>query len=217
MRLLIMGKPGAGKGTQAALIIQEFGIPHISTGDMFRAAIQNKTALGLKAQAYIAKGLLVPDEVTIGLVAERLAAPDCREGGFLLDGFPRNIKQAEALEAILERLGQPLDLVLDITVDNKVLIDRITGRRICRNCGATYHIATLPAKKAGVCDVCGGALYQRPDDNEKTVANRFAVYEDNTRPLIDLYKARGIYRAVNGMGAIETVFSDIKAALKEHK
>ena len=174
MNLVLMGLPGAGKGTQAEKIVETYGIPHISTGDMFRAAIKEGTPLGLQAKQYIDRGDLVPDEVTIGIVRERLSKDDC-QNGFLLDGFPRTVAQAEALEAMLTEIGRKLDYVIHIDVRQDVLMERLTGRRICRNCGATYHLVFHPPAQPGVCDKCGGELYQRADDNEATVANRLEV------------------------------------------
>lgn len=208
MNLVLMGLPGAGKGTQAEKIVQEYGIPHISTGDMFRAAIKEGTALGLQAKAYMDRGDLVPDEVTIGIVRERLSKDDC-EKGFLLDGFPRTVAQAEALEAMLAELGRSIDYVINIEVDKALLMERLTGRRICKECGATYHLVFNPPAKLGVCDKCGGELYQRADDNEETVANRLEVNMKQTQPLLDFYRAKGYLRNINGQQEIEQVFADI--------
>ncbi|AEH52198.1 MULTISPECIES: adenylate kinase [Heyndrickxia] len=212
MNLVLMGLPGAGKGTQAEKIIDKYAIPHISTGDMFRAAIKEETELGLKAKSFMDKGELVPDEVTIGIVRERLSKDDCKNG-FLLDGFPRTVAQAEALENILSSLGKRLDYVINIEVDREILTERLTGRRICENCGATYHLVFNPPKTEGVCDKCGGPLYQRPDDNAETVGNRLDVNMKQTRPLLDFYEEKGYLRNVNGQQDIHQVFADIDQLL----
>jgi adenylate kinase len=208
MNLVLMGLPGAGKGTQAEKIVKKYEIPHISTGDMFRAAIKEGTALGLQAKAYIDRGDLVPDEVTIGIVRERLSKDDCQKG-FLLDGFPRTVAQAEALENILAELNRSIDYVINIEVDKGILMERLTGRRICKDCGATYHLVFNPPAQPGVCDKCGGELYQRADDNEETVANRLEVNVKQTKPLLDFYGAKGYLRNINGQQEIDKVFADI--------
>lgn len=187
MRLLIMGRPGAGKGTQAANIKEYYGIPHISTGDMFRAAIKEGTELGKLAKSYMDKGALVPDEVTIGIVKERLLKDDCKKG-FLLDGFPRNVLQAEALDSFMKEQGISLDAVLDVNVDASILIRRIVGRRICKTCGATYHIDFNKPKKEGICDNCGTPLIQRADDTIETAGSRLEVYDKQTAPLLAYYE-----------------------------
>lgn len=207
-----MGLPGAGKGTQAEKIVQKYGIPHISTGDMFRAAIKGETELGLQAKSFMDKGELVPDEVTIGIVRERLSESDC-EKGFLLDGFPRTVPQAEALENILSDLNKKIDFVINIDVDQEILMERLTGRRICKSCGATYHLVFNPPAKEGVCDRCGGELYQRADDNEETVKNRLDVNIKQTKPLLGFYESKGYLRNINGQQEIGNVFSDIDALL----
>lgn len=204
MQLLIMGAPGAGKGTQAAKIVKKYNIPQISTGDMFRAAIKDGTELGKRAKSFMDAGQLVPDEVTIGIVRERLSKDDCKQG-FILDGFPRTLAQAEALTKILDELSTKLTRVLNIHVPSEDLIERAIGRRICKNCGATYHVTFNPTKTADVCDNCGGILYQRADDNEATMKNRLSVYEKSTRPLIDYYKAAGIYSEIDGRQPIDKV------------
>lgn len=214
MNLVLMGLPGAGKGTQAEKIIDKYAIPHISTGDMFRAAIKEETELGLKAKSFMDKGELVPDEVTIGIVRERLSKDDCKNG-FLLDGFPRTVAQAEALENILSSLGKRLDYVINIEVDREILTERLTGRRICENCGATYHLVFNPPKTEGVCDKCGGPLYQRADDNAETVGNRLDVNMKQTRPLLDFYEEKGYLRNVNGQQDIHQVFADIDQLLSQ--
>jgi adenylate kinase len=212
MKLLIMGRPGAGKGTQAVNIREYYNIPHISTGDMFRAAIKNKTALGLEAKSYMDKGALVPDEVTIGIVKARLLEDDCKKG-FLLDGFPRTIAQAEALDAFLKENGIKLDAVLDVNVPAEILVRRMVGRRVCKTCGATYHVEFNPSKVEGVCDNCGSPLIQRADDTEATAKNRLAVYDNQTAPLLDFYKKQNILKTVNGDQPLDKVFDDIKSVL----
>lgn len=204
MQLILMGPPGAGKGTQAAELIKKYGIPQISTGDMFRAAVKEGTELGKKAEACMKSGALVPDEVTIGIVKERLSKADC-EKGFILDGFPRTVEQADALEKILSELGKKLDAVLNIHVPAEDLIERAVGRRICKGCGATYHVKFNAPKAEGKCDNCGGELYQRADDNADTMKNRLSVYEASTRPLIDYYKKAGVYSEIDGRQPINEV------------
>lgn len=208
MNLILMGLPGAGKGTQAEQIVAKYNIPHISTGDMFRAAMKAETELGLQAKSFIDKGALVPDEVTIGIVRERLSQEDCIKG-FLLDGFPRTVAQASALEEIMKDLGKKIDYVLNINVDSGLLLTRLTGRRICKECGATYHLEFNPPAKADVCDKCGGELYQRSDDNEETVANRLDVNIKQTKPLLDFYEELGYLQSINGEQDINKVFADI--------
>ncbi len=213
MHILLMGPPGAGKGTQAANLVKEFAIPHISTGDMFRAAVKEGTELGKQAKACMDSGKLVPDAVTIGIVKERLAKPDC-EKGFILDGFPRTVEQADALSKILPEIGLKLTRVLNINVPAADLIERAVGRRICKKCGATYHIKFNPTKVEGVCDECGGDLYQRADDSEATMKNRLSVYEAQTKPLIDYYQKAGLYTEIDGRQAIDKVTSDLVNVLK---
>jgi adenylate kinase len=212
MKLLIMGRPGAGKGTQAANIKDYYKIPHISTGDMFRAAMKNETKLGLEAKKYMEKGLLVPDEVTIGIVEERLLEDDCKNG-FLLDGFPRTIAQAEALDAFLAKNGVKLDAVLDVNVPAEILVRRMVGRRVCKTCGATFHVEFNAPKVEGICDNCGAKLIQRPDDTEETAVNRLAVYDENTAPLLDFYAKKNLLKTVNGDQPLDKVFDDIKEVL----
>ncbi|WP_110926022.1 adenylate kinase [Bacillus massiliglaciei] len=213
MNLVLMGLPGAGKGTQAEKIVEKYNIPHISTGDMFRAAIKEGTELGLKAKSFMDKGELVPDEVTIGIVRERLSKDDC-EKGFLLDGFPRTVAQAEALEDILAKLDRPINFVINIDVDKEILMERLTGRRICKSCGATYHLVFNPPAKADTCDRCGGDLYQRADDNAETVQNRLEVNLKQTKPLLDFYGEKGYLRNINGQQDINKVFEDVDALLE---
>lgn len=212
MRLILLGPPGAGKGTQASSIVTEYGITHISTGDIFRHNIKNETELGKKVKSYLDKGQLVPDELTIDLVWDRLSKDDCKKG-FLLDGFPRTINQAEALQKGLEERGLKLDKVINIDVDKNILVKRLSGRRVCKNCGETYHIDNKPTLKDGVCDKCSGEVIQRADDNEKTVLDRIEVYEKQTFPLIDFYKNLGLILTVDGTLSIEDVFSQIKESL----
>lgn len=212
MNLVLMGLPGAGKGTQAERIVEEYHIPHISTGDMFRAAMKDETPLGLEAKSYMDKGELVPDEVTIGIVRERLAKDDCQKG-FLLDGFPRTVAQAEALEELLAEMDRQLDYVINIEVDKSILMERLTGRRICKTCGATYHLVFNPPAKEGVCDRCGGELYQRADDNETTVQTRLDVNIQQSQPLITFYEGKGYLRNLDGQQPIEKVFADIEELL----
>lgn len=212
MKLLIMGRPGAGKGTQAVNIKEYYHIPHISTGDMFRAAIKNGTKLGMTAKEYMDQGLLVPDEVTIGIVRERLLEKDC-ENGFLLDGFPRTIHQAEALTAFLRENHIRLDAVLDVDVPAEILVRRMVGRRVCKKCGATYHVEFNPPKTEGICDVCQTALIQRADDTEETAINRLSVYDKQTAPLLDYYSKQNLLKTVNGNQPLDQVFEDIKNVL----
>lgn len=213
MNIILMGPPGAGKGTQAKKIIAEFHIPHISTGDMFREAIKAGTDLGTLAASYINKGLLVPDEVTIGLVKERLMQDDCANG-FLLDGFPRTIPQAEALEKLLEEIHRPITMVIDITADKEVLIRRISGRRVCKTCAAPYHIEFKPSKEPNVCDLCHGPLIQRKDDTVEVLTERLDAYETQTKPLVNFYKERNLLKSVDGLQDIEDVFKDISTLLR---
>lgn len=213
MKLLIMGPPGAGKGTQAVRIVSKYNIPHISTGDMFRQAIKENTALGQKAKSYIDAGELVPDEVTNGIVKERLSQDDVKNG-FLLDGYPRTINQGVALDEILHTLGMEIDAVINVNVNDEQLVDRIVGRRICKSCGATYHLTFNPSKTEGVCDECGNELYQRKDDEEATVKNRLAVYHNQTTPLLDYYSAKGNLYNINGDQTIEKVFEDIQTTIE---
>ena len=208
MQLLLMGPPGAGKGTQAVKLVEKFKIPQISTGDMFRAAVKEGTELGKKAKACMDAGTLVPDEVTVGIVRERLAKDDCK-GGFILDGFPRTVEQAKALEKILDELNLKLTKVLNIRVPAEFLIERAVGRRICKGCGATYHVKFNAPKVEDTCDNCGGKLYQRADDNEETMKKRLSVYEESTRPLIDYYEKVGVYAEVDGRQPIEKVTEEL--------
>jgi len=212
MNILFMGPPGAGKGTQAANIVNKYNLPHISTGDMLRAAIANQTELGMTAKRYVDKGNLVPDDVTIGIVKERLSEPDCKDG-FLLDGFPRTVEQAKALDEIMVGLTKSIEHVINIEVDFDILKDRLTGRRICKDCGATYHVIFNPPIQADVCGKCSGDLYQRKDDNAETVESRLSVYTNQTKPLLDYYQNTGNLVNVNGLGDIDVVFTEIEKAL----
>jgi adenylate kinases len=212
MNIILLGPPGAGKGTQAQMLVNEFGIPHISTGDMFRAAIKQGTELGARAQAFMDAGQLVPDEVTIGIVEARLAQRGCASG-FLLDGFPRTVPQAQALDQILKRLGLGLDAAVNIEAANEAIMTRMVGRRVCRQCGATYHLQFNAPREAGKCDQCGGELYQRSDDSEETVANRLEVYTRQTEPLLAYYQQSGLVLTINGNQDMLKVFGDIYNSL----
>lgn len=208
MRLILLGPPGAGKGSQAKFIKEKYNIPHISTGDIFREHLRNQTELGKKAQTYMNEGKLVPDELTIELVKDRLSQDDVKNG-FLLDGFPRNLDQAAALTEFLKDRGEKLDAVVNIYVDTNSLVDRIIGRRMCKNCGGSFHIVNYPSKVEGVCDHCGGELYQREDDREEAVLKRIGVYETETSPLIDYYNQFGIVLNIDGNNKLEEVSADI--------
>lgn len=213
MNIILMGPPGAGKGTQAKKIVSEFKLPHISTGDMFREAIKNETPLGNLAASYINKGALVPDQVTIGLVKERLSQDDCANG-FMLDGFPRTIAQAEALEELTTEINRPITHVVNISASKEALIKRISGRRVCKQCAAPYHIEFSPSKVEGVCDLCGGELMQRKDDTVEVLGERLDAYESQTKPLIKFYKDRRLCSDVDGLQNIDEVFEDILDILK---
>lgn len=213
MNIVLMGLPGAGKGTQAEKIVEKYAIPHISTGDMFRAAIKDGTELGLKAKSFMDEGKLVPDEVTIGIVRERLSQDDCGKG-FLLDGFPRTVPQAEALDQILAELNRPVEHTININVEKDELIARLSGRRICKSCGASYHLIFNPPAVEGKCDKDGGELYTRADDNPETVANRLEVNMNQAQPLLDFYQAKGVLTNIDGQQDISKVFADLDALLQ---
>lgn len=208
MKIIMLGAPGAGKGTQAKQIADKYSIPHISTGDIFRANLKAGTELGKKAKEYMDKGLLVPDELTCDLVMDRIAQDDCKNG-FVLDGFPRTIPQAEALDAALTKINQKMDYAIDVDVPDENIINRMSGRRACLNCGATYHIVSIPTKVEGVCDRCGKPVVLRDDDQPETVKKRLEVYHAQTQPLIDYYKKQGILKSVDGTQPMETVFNAI--------
>ena len=214
MRLVLLGAPGAGKGTQAKKLIEKFSIPQISTGDILRKAVADGTPLGKEAKSYMDKGELVPDSVVIGLVKERIAQDDCKKG-YILDGFPRNTAQAEVLDKVLAEMGAPLDTALSVDVDKDVLMKRLTGRRTCKSCQQMYNVYFSPSKKEGVCDKCGGELFQRDDDKEETIRKRLDVYDAQTAPLMDYYKKKGVLKSVMGLGDINEIFSKVCVALGE--
>ena len=214
MKIIMLGAPGAGKGTQAKQIAAKYNVPHISTGDIFRANIKNNTELGQKAKAYMDQGMLVPDELTCDLVMDRISNDDCVKG-FVLDGFPRTIPQAEALTAALNKIGQSMDYAIDVDVPDENIVNRMSGRRACLNCGATYHIVFNPTKTEGVCDACGNETVLREDDKPETVQKRLTVYHDQTQPLIDYYKSQNILKTVDGTKPMDEVFSDIVTILGE--
>lgn len=214
--LILLGPPGAGKGTQAERVAARYNIPHISTGDIFRAAIKEGTPLGVRAKSYMDAGELVPDSVVIGIVAERLAQADCAQG-FLLDGFPRTIPQADALEANLSESKRSVSHVINIAVDPEILVKRLSGRRVCRNCGAPYHVETKKEKLAGHCDICNGELYQRDDDQEETIRRRLTVYQQQTEPLIKYYGERNLLLSVDGSLPIDQVWEKIASGLEENR
>lgn len=208
MDFILLGPPGAGKGTQAKLMIDKWQIPQVSTGDILRAAVREGTPLGVEAKGFMDRGELVPDRVVIGIIAERLKEDDAAEG-FILDGFPRTIPQAEALQGILQDLGRNIDHVISIDVDDEELVTRLTGRRMCKGCGESFHVVFNPSAQEGVCDRCKGELYQRDDDKEETIRQRLRVYGEQTRPLIAYYEKQGKVRRINGTGSIEEIFSRI--------
>ena len=212
MKIIMLGAPGAGKGTQAHMIAEKYHLPHVSTGDIFRVNIKNGTELGKEAKGYMDRGELVPDELTVRILLDRVAQDDCK-GGYILDGFPRNIPQAEVLEKELEKLGDKIDVAIDMEVPDESIIRRMSGRRACSSCGATYHIVNVPPKKEGVCDVCGEALILRDDDKEETVQKRLDVYHAQTQPLIEFYTKKGILKTVDGTQDMMDVFQAITKIL----
>lgn len=212
MKIVMLGAPGAGKGTQADRIAQKFHIPHISTGDIFRSNIKNDTELGRKAKSYIDQGLLVPDEVTIDMLMDRIAEKDCAEG-YILDGFPRTIPQAESLTETLAKRGESIDVALNIDVPDETIIGRMSGRRACPNCGATYHVVFAPPAKADVCDQCGSALVIRDDDKPETVRRRLDVYHEQTKPLIGYYEKQQVLHTIDGTMSMDDVFAEVSRIL----
>ena len=214
MRIILLGGPGSGKGTQAKMLVEKLGIPQISTGDIFRAALKEGTPMGLKAKTYMDKGELVPDDVVIGVVQERLSKPDL-DKGYMLDGFPRTLGQAKALDKMLESQDKSINHAVLVDVPDEELVKRLSGRRTCRNsaCGAMFHVMFNPPKADGVCDICGSELYQRDDDNEKTIRERLAVYNNQTAPLIQYYADKDLLRKVQGVGPIEEIFGRIEKAI----
>lgn len=212
MKIIMLGAPGAGKGTQAKQIADKYKIPHISTGDIFRANIKNNTELGQKAKQYMDQGLLVPDELTCDLVMDRIKQDDCKNG-FILDGFPRTIPQAEALDAALDKINEKMDYAINVDVPDENIVNRMGGRRCCLNCGATYHVVTIPTKVEGICDRCGSPVVLRDDDKPETVQKRLTVYHDQTQPLIDYYEKQSILKTVDGTKSMEAVFDDITVIL----
>lgn len=212
MKIIMLGAPGAGKGTQAKMIADKYGVPHISTGDIFRANIKNGTELSMEAKKYMDQGLLVPDELTVRILLDRVAQDDCKNG-YVLDGFPRTIPQAEVLDSELTKLGDHIDYAINVDVPDENIVKRMSGRRACLTCGATYHIEHVPPKKEGICDVCGSELVLRDDDKPETVKNRLNVYHEQTQPLIDFYTEKGVLKTVDGTVPMEEVFAAITAIL----
>ncbi len=212
MKIIMLGAPGAGKGTQAKMIAEKYSVPHVSTGDIFRANIKNGTELGMEAKKYMDQGLLVPDELTVKILLDRVAQDDCKNG-YVLDGFPRNIPQAEVLDKALTGLGDKIDYAINVEVPDENIIRRMGGRRACLACGATYHIEHIPPKKEGICDVCGKELVLRDDDKPETVKNRLNVYHEQTQPLIDFYSKKGVLKTVDGTADMKEVFAAIVSIL----
>lgn len=212
MKIIMLGAPGAGKGTQAKMIAEKYGVPHISTGDIFRANIKNGTDLGMEAKKYMDQGLLVPDALTVKILLDRVAQEDCKNG-YVLDGFPRTIPQAEVLDRALSEIGDQIDFAINVDVPDENIVKRMGGRRACLSCGATYHIEHVPPKTEGICDVCGASLVLRDDDKPETVGNRLEVYHKQTQPLIDFYQAKGILKTVDGTVDMKDVFASIVAVL----
>lgn len=214
MKIIMLGAPGAGKGTQAKMIAEKYGVPHVSTGDIFRANIKNGTELGKEAKKYMDQGQLVPDELTVKILLDRVAQDDCKNG-YVLDGFPRTIPQAEVLEKALSELGEKIDYAINIDVSDETIVNRMSGRRACLSCGATYHIVSIPPKKEGICDTCGSELVLRDDDKPETVRKRLAVYHEQTQPLIDFYEQRNVLKSIDGMIGSKDVFRMIVSFLGE--
>lgn len=212
MKLILLGPPGAGKGTQAHKLIQKYQIPQISTGDILRQAVKDGTEMGKEAKAYMDRGDLVPDDVILGIVKDRIQAEDC-QNGYIFDGFPRTVPQAEGLDALLQQLNTHLDAVISIEVPDDEVVTRLSGRRTCKNCGALYHVVYNPPQQEGICDKCGGELYQRDDDNETTIRQRLAVYHEQTEPLIDYYSSQDLVKKIPGSGTPEEIFVEICHAL----
>lgn len=213
MNLILLGAPGAGKGTQGNILAEKFRIPQISTGDILRANVRNKTQLGLKAREYMDKGALVPDEIVVSMVVDRINEEDAKSG-FILDGFPRNIHQADVLENTLSGMGKRIDSVIGIEVERKELVRRLSGRRVCRKCGASYHVIFNPPMNIGMCDKCGSEIYQRDDDQEETIEARLKVYEQETFPLVEYYSKKGLYRAIDGKGSVDHITETIVGAIE---
>ena len=214
MKIIMLGAPGAGKGSQASRIAKEYQLPHISTGDIFRANLKEETELGKRAKSFMDKGELVPDDITIAMLLDRIHKEDCKNG-YILDGFPRTIPQAEALKEALAKKDEKIDLALDVEASDELIIKRIAGRRTCPACGAIYHIVTLPPKTEGICDRCGADLIQRKDDNEETVKNRLKIYHEVTEPLISYYKKEGILEEIDGAEELDKVFEKVKRIIHE--
>ena len=214
MKIIMLGAPGAGKGTQAKMIADKYGVPHVSTGDIFRANIKNGTELGMEAKKYMDQGLLVPDELTVKILLDRVSQPDCKNG-YVLDGFPRTLPQAEVLDKALAELGESIDYAIDVDVPDENIVKRMSGRRACVSCGATYHVVHVPPKKEGICDRCGSELILRDDDKPETVKNRLDVYHKQTQPLIDFYTKKGVLKTVDGTVDMQDVFKAIVAILGE--
>lgn len=216
MKIILLGPPGAGKGTQSVVLAKEYKIPHISTGDILRESVKAGLPLGIKAKSFMDKGELVPDEIVTGIVVERLKKPDTQKG-YILDGFPRTLKQAEDLDQALSKMSSEIDMVVYFETSSKVAVERLSGRRVCKSCGFNYHVKNIPPKKEGICDKCGGVLFQRPDDNEKTVLNRLKVYEDQTKPLIAYYTEKGILKKVSGDLGVNELFRVLSKTFSDAK
>ncbi|MBI5587240.1 MAG: adenylate kinase [Deltaproteobacteria bacterium] len=212
MNLILLGAPGAGKGTQGKNLSETYRIPQISTGDILRANVRSKTQLGVKAREYMDKGVLVPDDVVVNMVVDRIQQEDC-VNGFILDGFPRNLNQAEVLESTLKKMGKKIDFAIGIDVERKELVRRLSGRRVCRKCGASYHVIFNPPVNIGMCDKCDSEIYQRDDDKEETIGARLKVYEEETFPLIEYYTGKGLYRSVDGIGSVDRIKKSITDAI----